>query len=81
MFQVYLRKGVSRRGTGSNNNITSDPQITFEFVPHVLKSSRSRVSEIPSMSVLDRIKFLGENVSNVFSSKAVFILLLQEVLI
>jgi hypothetical protein len=63
MFQLYLRKGVSRRDT-KDNKIEEAQLPTVTFIPFVLKSSSKSVHDIPSMSTLNRIRFLAENVSD-----------------
>jgi hypothetical protein len=62
MFQLYLRKGVSRRGT-KENQAEQDKPLSMTFVPFVLKSSSKSAHDIPSMSILNRMRFLAENVS------------------
>ena len=63
MFQLYLRKGVSRRGGKNVRNAEQGTMTSITFLPFVLKSSSESVNEIPMMNTLDRLQFFAENVS------------------
>lgn len=63
MFQLYLQKGISRRGVYMDKNPAEDVPSAITFLPLVLKSSYETVPSIPSMTILDRIRFFAENVS------------------
>ena len=63
MFELYLRKGVSRRGANKADEVDPGKPTCVTFIPFVLKSSIKSVQDLPSMSLLNRMRFLAENVS------------------
>lgn len=63
MFHLYLNKGVSRRGAKMDKDPAVNAPESITFIPYVLTSSCEDVQKIPSMNMLNRLRFFADNVS------------------